>query len=69
MSRVFGAETIRAPEKFGFVVVWQRGSHVVLRCGIGGCVVPNHRELKIGTLAVVLKQAGVGVDEFIAALR
>ena len=69
LPRVSRAETIRAPERLGFVVVWQRGSHVVLRRGTGGCVVPNHRELKIGTLAVVLKQAGVGVDEFIAALR
>jgi predicted RNA binding protein YcfA (HicA-like mRNA interferase family) len=69
LPRVSGAEAIRALEKLGFVVVRQRGSHVVLRRGPGGCVVPNHRELKTGTIAGVLKQAGVGVDEFIAALR
>jgi len=28
-----------------------------------------HRELKTGTLAGVLKQAGVGVEQFIEALR
>jgi hypothetical protein len=31
--------------------------------------VPDHKELKIGTLNGVLKQAAVSVDEFIAALK
>jgi predicted RNA binding protein YcfA (HicA-like mRNA interferase family) len=47
----------------------QRGSHVVLRRENAGCTVPLHRELKLGTLAGVLKQAGVGIDEFLAAIR
>jgi predicted RNA binding protein YcfA (HicA-like mRNA interferase family) len=50
------------------VVARQRGSHIVLRRGSSGCVVPNHRELKAGTLAGVLKQAGVSVEELIDAL-
>lgn len=66
---VSGAEAIRALEQLGFAVVRQRGSHVTLRKGASGCIVPNHRELKIGTLGGVLKQAGVSTDEFIAALR
>ena len=69
LPRVSGAQAIRALEKLGFVVTRQRGSHVVLRQGSVGCVVPNHRELKTGTLAGVLKQAGVSVEKFIAALR
>jgi predicted RNA binding protein YcfA (HicA-like mRNA interferase family) len=44
------------------------GSHVIMRRGSHGCVVPLHRELKIGTLAGVLRQADVSPDEFIAAL-
>jgi hypothetical protein len=32
-------------------------------------VVPNHRELKVGTLSGVLKQAGVSAEDFISALR
>lgn len=63
-----GAETIRALERLGFVVARQRGSHIVLRRESHGCVVPNHREIKPGTLAGVLKQAGVSADEFIGAL-
>ena len=69
LPRVSGAEAIRALEKLGFVVVRQRGSHVILRRGSVGCVVPNHRELKVGTLSGVLKQAGIPHDEFVAAAR
>jgi len=66
---VSGAEAIRALQKIGFSVVRQRGSHVVLRRDSTGCVVPLHRELKVGTLNGLLKQAGVSADEFSAALR
>jgi len=31
--------------------------------------VPNHRELKTGTLTGVLKQAGITADQFVEALR
>jgi len=30
-----------------------------------GCVVPLHRELKIGTLSGVIKQARITVEDFI----
>jgi len=66
---VSGAEAIRAWERLGFAVARQRGSHIILRRGASGCVVPNHRELKVGTLGGILKQAGVSVEEFLAALR
>ncbi|MCB0054451.1 MAG: type II toxin-antitoxin system HicA family toxin [Caldilinea sp.] len=66
---VSGAEAVRALERLGFAVTRQRGSHLVLRRGSSGCVVPNHRELKTGTLAGILKQAGVSVEEFISALQ
>lgn len=69
LPRVSGADVIRALERLGFSVVRQRGSHVVLRRAASGCVVPNHRELKTGTLAGVLKQAGVSAEQFLEALR
>jgi predicted RNA binding protein YcfA (HicA-like mRNA interferase family) len=49
-------------------VARQKGSHIVMKRGSDGCVVPNHPEIKTGTLAGVLRQAGVSADEFIAAL-
>ena len=47
---ISGGEAVRALQRLGFSVVRQRGSHIVLRKGSQGCVVPNHREIKTGTL-------------------
>ena len=67
LPHVSGAEIIRALERLGFSRVRQKGSHVVLRRGPSGCVVPLHREVKTGTLAGLLRQAGVTADEFLKA--
>jgi predicted RNA binding protein YcfA (HicA-like mRNA interferase family) len=66
---ISGMEAVKALEKLGFSAVRQRGSHIVLRKDSIGCVVPNHHELKTGTLAGILKQAGVSIDDFIKALK
>lgn len=63
-----GAEVIKALERLGFEKVRQRGSHVVMRQGSLGAVVPLHRSVKTGTLAGILRQAGVTVDEFVEAV-
>ncbi|MBY0578931.1 MAG: type II toxin-antitoxin system HicA family toxin [Burkholderiales bacterium] len=52
----------------GFAKIRQSGSHAIMRRGSKGCVVPMHSEVKIGTLAGVLRQADISPDEFIAAL-
>lgn len=67
LPHVSGAEAVRVLERLGFTVVRQKGSHVILRRGAAGCVVPLHRELKTGTLSGVLKQAGVSAEEFLGA--
>ena len=69
LPRISGAELVRALEKLGFIAMRQRGSHVVLRRESSGCVVPLHRELKLGTLSGVLKQAGISPEDLLAALR
>jgi len=69
LPHLSGAEIIRALERMGFVRVRHRGSHVMLRRGSAGCVVPDHREVKVGTLSGVLKQAGVSAEDFIASLK
>ena len=68
LPRISGAEAVRVLEQLGFSKVRQKGSHVVLRSGSRGCVVPLHAELKIGTLAGLLRQAEVSADEFMANL-
>ncbi|RHW18820.1 addiction module toxin, HicA family [Sphingomonas gilva] len=64
-----GSDVIKALERLGFEQVRQRGSHVVMRRGSAGCVVPLHREVKAGTLAGLLRQASVMQDEFLAAVK
>lgn len=39
-----------------------------MKRGESGCVVPTQSEIKTGTLSEILKQAGVSVEEFMAAL-
>jgi predicted RNA binding protein YcfA (HicA-like mRNA interferase family) len=69
LPHVSGVKTIRALEYLGFIVLRQKGSHIIMRRGSVGCIVPNHHEIKIGTLGGVLKQAGVSVEEFLEALH
>ena len=72
LRRASGWDAIRALEKLGFEQIRQRGSHVILKKqtpkGNVGCVVPLHRELAIGTLRGILKQAGVTPEEFMDKL-
>lgn len=69
LPHVSGAEIVRALERLGFAKLRQSGSHVIMRRESKGCVVPMHTEVKIGTLAGVLRQAEVSQEEFIQALR
>jgi predicted RNA binding protein YcfA (HicA-like mRNA interferase family) len=66
---VSGAQVVSALERLGFAKVRQNGSPIVMRRGGAGCVVPNHRELRIGTLAGLLKQAGISAEEFLQVLQ
>jgi predicted RNA binding protein YcfA (HicA-like mRNA interferase family) len=68
LPHVSGKEAVKALERLGFAQVRQKGSHLILRRGPTGCVVPLHREIKVGTLSGILKQAGVTAEEFIGAL-
>ena len=69
LPHVSGAEVQRALERLGFFKVRQSGSHVIMKRESKGCIVPMHREVKVGTLAGVLRQADISPDEFIEALR
>ncbi len=62
---VSGAQLVAVLGKLGWVSVRQRGSHVRLKHADRpiSLVVPLHRELKRGTLAGILRDAGVDRDE------
>lgn len=61
-------EIKRRLEAVGFVEVSQKGSHVKFARTTDGetrtAIVPHHREVSVGTLASVLRQAGISPDEF-----
>jgi predicted RNA binding protein YcfA (HicA-like mRNA interferase family) len=62
---VSGAQLVRVLEQVGWEVVRQRGSHVRLRHADRSVslVVPLHHELKRGTLAGILRDAGLDREE------
>ena len=68
LPRVSGAEVVKALGKLGFEVVSTRGSHCKLRSGSAVAIVPLHKELAAGTLASILRQAGISADMLRAAL-
>lgn len=78
LPRISGSDVVKVLERLNFIQVRQTGSHAVLKkpildedgakVGEIVCVVPLHRELKIGTLSGVLRLAQVTPEEFIENL-
>ncbi|MBI1973268.1 type II toxin-antitoxin system HicA family toxin [Candidatus Micrarchaeota archaeon] len=73
LRKISGSDCIRILcNKFGFYAVRQKGSHVVLRKetpqGSIGVVVPNHEELKIGTIKDILRKAQISEEKFVVFL-
>jgi predicted RNA binding protein YcfA (HicA-like mRNA interferase family) len=65
LPHISGAEIVKTFQRMGFIVARQKGSHVVLRRGNKGCVVPMHKEVATGTLKSAIKQAGITPEEFV----
>lgn len=63
-----GKEIVRALEKLGFRIARQSGSHILMKKGEKACVVPNHKEVKVGTVNGVLRQAQISPEEFQKAI-
>lgn len=63
-----GAEVCRILEKHGFVEVRRRGSHIVMQKKTGASTVtvpvPDHKEIRIGTLSSIIRQSGLARPEF-----
>lgn len=63
-----GAEICAILAAEGFRQVRQKGSHVVMqRQGSAGSItvpVPDHREVRIGTLQAIIRQSGVPRERF-----
>ena len=64
-------DVVKTFEKFGWEVVRQRGSHIVLtkKGHIATLSVPNHTEVARGTLRSLIAKAGITVEEFLEELE
>lgn len=65
---ISGAEACRILAGHGFIEVRRRGSHIVMQKADSDTTVtvpvPNHAELKRGTLRAIIRQSGVDKAEF-----
>ncbi|QQG38874.1 MAG: type II toxin-antitoxin system HicA family toxin [Candidatus Woesearchaeota archaeon] len=69
LRKISGKECVKILcNKFDFSIIRQTGSHIILKKvtpgGTVGTVVPNHKELKIGTLKGVLDLAKIKEEDF-----
>jgi predicted RNA binding protein YcfA (HicA-like mRNA interferase family) len=65
-----GQDLVKALGRANFLVARQRGSHIILRRGRphARVVVPDHRQIRAGTLRQILNEAGLTIEELIALL-
>ncbi len=66
-----GRQVVRVFQKFGWEVVRQKGSHIIMvKPGeIVTLSVPNHREVARGTLRSLIREAGLTAAEFLKIAR
>jgi predicted RNA binding protein YcfA (HicA-like mRNA interferase family) len=63
-----GQEVCAILERHGFRRIRQRGSHIIMQRvitdGTTTVPVPDHKELRTGTLRSIIRQSGVPREEF-----
>lgn len=64
---ISGRKMVKILESIGFVVVSQKGSHIKLKRVTKNyketVIVPNHKEIRRGTLRNILKIAGILIED------
>lgn len=72
LPRLSGKEVIRVLSKNGFVILRQKGSHVIMKKesaeGKIAVVVPNHKEVDRGTLLEIIRQSKLTREKFMSLL-
>lgn len=66
MSKTFsGREVVKALRRIGYIVDHQRGSHIFMHNMEKNvsAIVPQHNEIKKGTLNNILNKVGLTVEE------
>ena len=67
---ISGMKAVKAFQKAGWMVKRQTGSHIIMeKIGyIATLSVPNHKEIKRGTLRNLIKDAELTIDQFLEFL-
>lgn len=71
LPRISGREAVAAFQRTGFEIRRQRGSHIIMaKPGFAATLsVPDHQELRSGTLRALVRKAGLTVEEFEELVR
>jgi predicted RNA binding protein YcfA (HicA-like mRNA interferase family) len=70
LGNISGKEAAKAFQRAGWQSIGQVGSHLVMskpniRVNLS---IPQHKELSVGTLRALIRNAGMGVEEFLNLL-
>ena len=70
LNNISGKEAVKAFQKAGWQAIGQVGSHLVMiKPGVRvNLSIPQHKELSVGTLRALIRNAGLTVDEFLKLL-
>ena len=70
LRNVSGRDAVKAFQRAGWRRLGQVGSHVVMvKPGVRvNLSIPQHKELSVGTLRALIRNAGLSVDEFLDLL-
>ena len=68
LQKLSGQEVCAILERHEFIRVRQRGSHIVMQRltaeGTTTVPIPDHKELRTGTLRSIIRQSGIARSEF-----
>jgi len=70
MPIVSAQSLIEVLERLGYEKTRQRGSHIrLLHASLPPITVPNHKEMRVGLLAKILRDAHLDVEQLIRMMR
>lgn len=70
LANISGKEAVKAFKKVGWQSLGQVGNHLVMiKPGVRvNLSIPQHKELSVGTIRALIRNAGITVDEFLELL-
>ncbi|MFW5883530.1 MAG: type II toxin-antitoxin system HicA family toxin [Verrucomicrobiota bacterium] len=71
LPNLSGIAVVKAFEKDGWIIVRQRGSHMVMvkEGSMATLSIPNHKEVAKGTLRSLIRSSGLTVEDFVELAR